>query len=274
MEAPSVGMALHHSVPGVIEMPAQPHVLVLMHVGTSVRAVCQRGGVTFRGLEVHGGFDIIPAHMAARWHIDDPGTTLVVDVPVSILESAAVGSGRDPADILLLNGFQRRDPQIERLSWALRTEIEAGEPAGRLFRDSLGLALAAQLLHRHSERPQARPVMTTGGIRPDRLRRVLAYIEDHLDADLSLAALAIIADTSASHLKVVFRQATGVAVHQYVITRRVERARTLLRDGRLPIGEVALAAGFAHQSHLARHMRRLLGVSPSAVRRGVTDEIY
>jgi AraC family transcriptional regulator len=58
-----------------------------------------------------------------------------------------------------------------------------------------------------------------------------------------------------------------MAVHQYVIQRRVELAKTLLLRGEMSITEVALAAGFAHQSHLARHMRRALGMPPRAVKR-------
>jgi AraC family transcriptional regulator len=54
-----------------------------------------------------------------------------------------------------------------------------------------------------------------------------------------------------------------VPLHQYVIRRRVERARLLLAQGDLPISQVAFAAGFTHQSHMARHVRRLLGVAPS-----------
>ncbi len=56
-------------------------------------------------------------------------------------------------------------------------------------------------------------------------------------------------------------------VHQYVIQRRVERAKTLLTDGKLSITEIALEAGFAHQSHMARHMRRALGLPPRAIKR-------
>jgi AraC family transcriptional regulator len=100
------------------------------------------------------------------------------------------------------------------------------------------------------------------------LRRLLAHIEDNLDGALTLGNLAGVAGLSASHLKALFRQSMGVPVHQYVVRRRVERASTLLRSGNLSSSEVALASGFAHQSHLARQMRRLLGVTPTAVRKG------
>jgi AraC family transcriptional regulator len=58
----------------------------------------------------------------------------------------------------------------------------------------------------------------------------------------------------------------GLPVHQYLIRQRVERAKGLLGEDKLSISEIALEAGFAHPSHLARHMRRVLGVSPKALR--------
>jgi AraC family transcriptional regulator len=51
-----------------------------------------------------------------------------------------------------------------------------------------------------------------------------------------------------------------------VIQRRVDRAAALLEQGKLTIGEVAQETGFAHPSHLARHLQRLLGCSPKALR--------
>jgi AraC family transcriptional regulator len=94
---------------------------------------------------------------------------------------------------------------------------------------------------------------------------LVAFIEEHLDEDLSIARLAASAAISASHFKTLFKRTAGVPVHQYVLQRRVERARTLLAAGDLPASQAALAAGFAHQSHMARSMRRLLGVTPRAI---------
>jgi AraC family transcriptional regulator len=72
---------------------------------------------------------------------------------------------------------------------------------------------------------------------------------------------------SASHFKTLFKRSTGLPVHEYVIQRRVERAKALLLRGELPASQVALEAGFAHQSHMARSMRRVLGVTPSSISR-------
>jgi AraC family transcriptional regulator len=96
---------------------------------------------------------------------------------------------------------------------------------------------------------------------------VLELIEARLDQRLALAELAAAAGLSPSHFKPLFKASTGLAPHQFVIRRRVERARALLLDGRLPMAQVALESGFAHQSHMARAMRRILRTTPGALRR-------
>jgi AraC family transcriptional regulator len=85
----------------------------------------------------------------------------------------------------------------------------------------------------------------------------------HLDADLTLSELASVSGFSVSHFKPLFRRAVGVPAHRFVLERRVERARTRLFEGDSSLAEIAVEAGFAHSSHMARCMRRVLGVSPS-----------
>jgi AraC family transcriptional regulator len=99
------------------------------------------------------------------------------------------------------------------------------------------------------------------------LRRVIEYIQNNITADLSLAELAAVAGVSPSHFQLLFKQSVGLPVHRYIIHRRVDRAIALLRVGTLSVSELALEAGFANQSHLARCMRRVAGMTPSDVRR-------
>jgi AraC family transcriptional regulator len=98
------------------------------------------------------------------------------------------------------------------------------------------------------------------------LRQVIDYINDHLDRDLGLAELAKIVQMSPHYFTRLFKQSTGLTPHQYVIHRRVERAKELLLNGELTIAEVAYSVGFANQSHLNRHLKRLLGVTPRYIR--------
>ena len=255
---------------GLKEMDALPYVIVCMHLGPSVEVSCIRGGKVRHGREVAGDLDIIPAHTPSAWEMKQPGATLIMRVPDSLLRSVAADLDLNPAYVGVADRFQLRDPVIEHLGWALKAEIESGGATGALFRDSIGTALAARLLQRHNCRSlPMREVQ--GGMSAAKLKQIVTYIEDNLESELSLAEIAAVASVSVSHLKTLFRQSTGTPVHQYVLRRRVERAKALLQDRSLSIAQIAFATGFAHQSHLARHMRRICGTTPAAARKELTE---
>jgi AraC family transcriptional regulator len=180
-----------------------------------------------------------------------------------LMLSAADAMGVNPDHVDIAPQLHVRDPRIEHIGWAVKAELEASEPFGRLYGESLGLALAAHLM-----RGYAPSRMPRGDVRLSRrrLQRVLDYIRDHLSQDLSLSELAELIGMSPSHFKVIFKQSMGLPVHRYVIRSRVEYATDLITRGKLSLSDVALQAGFANQSHMARSMKRLTGVTPSAVR--------
>jgi AraC family transcriptional regulator len=254
-------------LPGVIEAPAGSNPAIVIHIGQSVDIGCRRGAQTHRGRAVHGDIDIIPAGMPSRWEVKQKDTALLIAVHASILCRVAGERGLDFQRVEVVNRFQMRDPQIEHIGWALKAEMEAGYPAGTLFTDSLATALAARLLDRHSTARQGREERLT--MPGHKLRLVLSYVEDNLAGDLRLPELAAVAGLGMSQFKRVFRDSVGVPVHQYVIQRRLERAKSLLSDKSLPVGQIAIEAGFAHQSHLARHLRRATGVPPTRFRQHV-----
>lgn len=251
---------------GRIETPPMTKPRVAVHLGSSVYMLCERAGQKHGGLAVHGDIDIVPAGTSCLWEPNGPDTALIVGIEPDVLASAAEDLGLSKDRLEVVNRFQIRDPQIEHICWALKVEMETGYPTGRIFLDSLSTALAAALVGRHSSFAKVLQFPSSTRMSAQSLRQTLSYIEDNVKRDLSLSEIAQIAGVSVSHLKTKFRQLTGVPVHQYVIRRRVERAAVLLTQGKLSIEEVAQEAGFAHQSHLAKHMQRILGCSPKAVR--------
>jgi AraC family transcriptional regulator len=104
-----------------------------------------------------------------------------------------------------------------------------------------------------------------GGLPKHKLKLVLDYIHDYLDQDLSLADLAALVEMSPHYFARLFKQSTGFTPHQYVIRTRVERAKQLLLQGKLTIAQIAYSVGFAHQSHLNRHFKRHLGLTPKTL---------
>jgi len=254
---------------GVMDVPGLPHTYVAIHAGPSVHVACHRGGYRHAGRAVFGDIDIIPAHTPSVWEMKGKDTALLMRLSSSLLQRAAEELQVNPQYLELRNRFQMRDPAIESIGWALKAEMDSGFPSGRLYMEGMAISLAARLVRCHSS--AALPDRNTNGrIAGARLRRVLAYIEDNVAQDLSLSQIAAVAELSVSHFKASFREAVGLPVHQYVIRRRVERAKTLLSEGKLSISQVALDAGFSHQSHLARHLRRLAGLSPRSFRKGLS----
>ena len=132
----------------------------------------------------------------------------------------------------------------------------------RLLADSLMAALAMRVAQRFAPaRPQPQPDLP----RP-RLRRVLDYIEAHLDQELTLGELSGVACLSLCHLSRSFKQEVGIGPQRYTVQGRVERAKTLLRHGGESIASIAAAAGFADQSHFTAAFRRETGVTPGQFR--------
>src|SRR5215472_4437600 len=269
--AEGVAFQLRKDPMGVLDAPGFENTLVAVHIGAAAKLKCRRDGRRYNGTAVHGDIDIIPAYTPSLWEMQDQNdASLLVSLPQKLLRSVAEQSGMNVERVEIRNRFQIRDAELEALCWAAKREMELRYPSGRLYLEGLALAVASRVVARHSsvaEIAGGRSEKFDGGLSGHRLKQVLAFIEEQLAEDLSLDQIAAVAGLSASHVKTLFRKAMGMPVHQYVIQRRVERAKTLLMQDRLTITEIALAVGFAHQSHMARHMRRFLGVAPRGMKR-------
>lgn len=258
-------LSLISDQPGLVEFPGSPGVVVSLHVGASVAVDCRRDGRRHRGTNIHGDLEIIPPNLGGIWELKSRDTALVIGLKLRLLERIVQDSGGDPRKLRVFNRFQARDPQIEHIGWALKAEMESGYPSGRAYMDALGTGLAARIVRNHSS--VARPPRATKTFLPGRkLKAVLGFIEDNLERDLGLQDIATAAGLSVSHFKALFRKSLGIPPHQYLIRRRVERAAMQLRSGNAPIGHIALENGFCHQSHLALHTRRVLGLTPQELR--------
>lgn len=117
-----------------------------------------------------------------------------------------------------------------------------------------------------SLRQRAPAAQARGGLPPGAMRRVREYVDAHLGENMDLAELASIAGLSVFHFARQFKQSAGVTPHHYLVQRRIERAQDMLARTDLALSEIAVAAGFSDQSHLARHFRQMLGTTPREFR--------
>ncbi|MBP7334259.1 helix-turn-helix domain-containing protein [Niveispirillum sp.] len=143
--------------------------------------------------------------------------------------------------------------------------VTAPRPLGRLYGETLGCALAIELLQ-WQRGQQVRQRATRGGLSPHQYNRVTGFIRSHLHEEIGLVQLARLADLTPWHFCRAFKQSTGMTPHRWVTALRIERAKELLADQRFSITDVALAVGFAGSTQFARSFRIGTGLSPTAWR--------
>ncbi|MET7450805.1 AraC family transcriptional regulator [Streptomyces sp. NPDC005574] len=197
----------------------------------------------------HDTVSLLPPHVP---HNGSPATPhgfrkRVLYLDDSRLGTDLVGAAVDAPDL--------RDPVLRRRVGRLHTAMT--HPGDELEAESR-LTLIAERL-----RAVLRPATGAGTPRPDPAlaRRLRELLDEHVVDGIGLEEAAGLVHAHPAHLVRAFSGAYGIAPHQYLTSRRVDRARRLLLDGRPP-GEVATATGFFDQSHLTRHFRKLVGVTP------------
>lgn len=232
---------------------------IIIHLSPATRTICLETGD--KHLRQAGDIDVIPSGAIAGFVAETPYQSLQIRLAPSMLNHAASRS-RQLASVRLMHHHMLRNERIILLGQALESDVKAGSPSGPLFAENVGMALAVELLSLANDPPGE-----TIRLSDTQLQRVLAYIDENLDQSLTIDILCREAGVSSSHLRTWFKAAMDVTIHRYVLRRRLEHARQLLLQGDRKLSDIALEAGFSHQSHLAKWMRREFGRSPGELRR-------
>jgi AraC family transcriptional regulator len=214
-----------------------------------------------------GAVSVVPAGSPSRWRWrGTKGSMHVYLEPGLVGRVAAEVFDRDPARLAIPPLDNLDLPPLRATMAVVAAELASGGAGGPLAAESLANVLAVHLL-RHLAAPRRLQRGRDGALPRGRLRAVVEYIEEHLHGCPSLAQLAAVVGLNPYHFARQFKAATGLPPHQYVILRRVERAKHLLQAGAdLSLAEVALRAGFSDQSKLSHHFKRVVGVTPGQFR--------
>jgi AraC family transcriptional regulator len=189
---------------------------------------------------------------------------ILLNLEPSLLKRAfpEIDTGRD---VEFIDQWGVFDPQIDFILRALEADLEAGIPAGGLFGESLLCALAVHLQNRYAvTRPAI--LQMRNGLPRARLNRVIEFIEANLHREIALSALAETAGMSPHYFSELFKQSVHLSPYQYVLRRRIDRARTLLNNPEMTVFEASIRSGFANHSHFTKVFRRVVGVTPTAYR--------
>ena len=227
-----------------------------------------------------GMMDLLPRGtmlLRVEWH-GRPSVCTSVNFPES---SMAALCSTEPAGLVPERGpqFGLVDAHVVDLVRRLRLQAEGQEYLGAVYIQSLSLALASYVSGRHgvgtkadaSLRPSAGPKLEAS-VRPATLggtqkNQIETFVAAEIASNFGLVDLAGLVGYSPDHFSRLFKQTFQQSPYQYVLSRRIEKAMTLLRDETLSIAEIATACGFSNQGHLTTAFKRRTGTTPGAYRK-------
>lgn len=212
-----------------------------------------------------GSVWVNPAHMPFTNIVEDPSEFVLLTVEPERLTQAVFDSklARPQA---FRREFETEDTLLRALILGFLAEAENGGASGRVLVESLTTAFAVHYIQRYGQGVQDESGPQRG-LDARRLKRARDLLDSRYAEDLSLEDIARDAAMSKFHFIRQFKLSTGLSPYQYLLKRRLERARSLLLDGDLPIARIALAVGFSDQSQFNRHFKREFGATPASLRR-------
>jgi len=204
---------------------------------------------------------LIPRGVATHWHYSgtvDFAVFYFLEPGSNVMQTLKLLADSRDAPLPL------SDPLVGAAALELVGELQKAHAADAAFMERLAGVMLEQTY-------RALVTPATRGIKPrhvhfSRLQAVLNHVHANLAADLSAARLARRAEVSTAHFCRIFRDATGVSPHQYVLAARLDLARKLLTQSTLPISRIAQECGFSSQSHLTASFRVAHSTTPAQYR--------
>jgi len=263
---PAVTVRGYHYAGSDVEVPPMRDYLIVGY---------RRGRTAMSGF-INGGWvderlgpgDVSLLSRAAWSHWVWPDEIDVVHVYLSQQELARTCQQmyeREIADVELRDEVKADDPAIHHTVMLIAHEAAQGGAGSTLLVDALTCQLSVHILRRHAH-VRFREPAGQQGLSSTQERVVRDYVQAHLRERISLDDLAAAVSLSRFHFARRFRQSTGTSPHEFVLRQRVARARTMLTRTGAPLTDVALACGFADQSHLNRVFKAHVGTTPGRFR--------
>jgi AraC family transcriptional regulator len=271
IETGAGGLVVRHQIedPGEFAVPALTHHVLSVNIGQQgKRQVTRLGRQEYDDVLPIGSLWLATADNTSGewvWETTDEVMLFQID-PLYLQTIAAENDCLAPERLELKPVVLDRNPQFECIARHYHAEMQHQGIGQRLYSESLGNLFMLSLLRNYChEVPKIPPVR--GGLGAKCLQRVLAYIDTHLADNIGLQDMATIAGLGQHHFATMFKRSMGISPYAYVVKQRVERAKYQLRRTTIGISDIALSCGFADQSHLNKHFRKIVGMTPKAFRK-------
>jgi AraC family transcriptional regulator len=254
--------------PGEVEIPALSDHWLNLPLGDPVHLTQKRDDRLHESIVQKGDSIFVPAGQPSYWRCRGSDThqlALHIHLKPESIAQVIKTSELDRDRTNLVTCFSKQDLHLQHIAMLLLAELKSGGMMGQLYVESLTQVLVIHLLRHYSTFTQT-ITPENRSLTHAQLQQAIDYIHTHLDRDLSLVQIAGVINISPTYFASLFKRATGIPPHQYVINQRVERAKLLLTTTNLAIADIALQVGFSSQSHLTQQFKRLTRMTPKQVR--------
>jgi AraC family transcriptional regulator len=172
----------------------------------------------------------------------------------------------DADSVEIIPTFAMLDPSLYQVCMQLKSELQLNQLCNRLYVDSLVTILSINLI-RHYSTQKYRLQEHSTGLPTQKLRQIIDYIHENIGEDLTLKNIAAQFEMSSYYFTRLFKKSTGTSTHQYVINRRIDKAKQLLAKQNISLTQISLQVGFQDQSHFINTFRKRTGMTPLAYRK-------
>jgi len=248
-------------------LPSIRHIWI-EHTFDNVSVEIERSGSSFRGEVAAGSMALHPSDNRGAARVLSPVRGMHVFVRKEVINDVAAAlhgySGRE-VDIASFIGDV--DQTLKQMTMAAHQLLF--EPDSAFRSEYLARAIAAQLVSRHGRQREPLDISETRTLSAKQQALIHEYLHQNMDSVFQFADLARLVGLSRAEFFLRFSKTMRMTPNRYLQTIRIERAKELLRRPELTLAEVALASGFADQSHMTRAFRRFAGTTPASFRRDI-----
>ena len=190
---------------------------------------------------------------------------LVLIEPEKMLAAAPLAPSRQS----FTESYQIKDPNLEHIFKLLLSEIQTGNQNGKLFIENIIAVLALHFVRNYSKEQTSKLVENIGGFTGKELEKALYYIDKNMAENYSIENLAGEFGVSKFNFIKRFKSSTNVTPRQFIIRKKLERSKNLLKEASLSLTDITYMLNFSDQSHFSNSFKKMYGITPSEFRKAI-----
>ena len=201
----------------------------------------------------------------SRYTADHYEFVLVLVEPEKMVSSAPIVS----KSCTFTETYQIKDPNLEYIFKLLLSEIQAGNQNGKLFLENIVSILTLHFVKNYSKEQSAELIENVNGFTSKELEKALYYIDQNMSENYKIENLAEEFGISKFNFIKRFKSSTNVTPHQFIIKKKLERSKNLLKEDRLSLTDITYMLNFSDQSHFSNSFKKMYGVTPREFRKTI-----